>query len=62
MTTGASPFHISDEGIRRSQVDSNYASFRHAYLLSSKGLGYVANQVVDIAPAIEQGHHLLLRC
>src|ERR1035438_3017731 len=53
--------HISDQGIRGSQVNSNYASFRHAFLSSSKGFSYVTKQIAEVATPVEQGDHFLLR-
>ena len=46
--------HISNQGVGGSQVDSDYASFRHAVLSSSQGLGNVANQIAEIAAPVEQ--------
>jgi len=58
---GRIALHVCDEGVGGSQVDANYAAFRHCVYLRSQGFSDVADEIGEIAAAIEEGHHDLLR-
>ena len=56
---------IGDQGVGCSQIDSDYASFRHAILSVSTPDSQVSRftsrtRLLKVAPPIEQGHHRLL--